>query len=83
MAAARKPSDPIALQVRMTEAFRRQLANAADKSGRSLNAEILWRLGQTFGEEWRDRELKELMSDPKFIARLAEAVAKRTKGGEQ
>jgi hypothetical protein len=47
----RKSDDPIALQVRMTEGLRAKLAKAAEQNGRSLNAEILWRLGQTFPEE--------------------------------
>jgi len=46
----RKSDDPIALQVRMTEGLRHKLAKAAEKNGRSLNAEILWRLEQTLGE---------------------------------
>jgi Arc-like DNA binding domain len=48
---ARKPTDMVALQVRLTEGLRRKLANAADKNGRSLNAEIVWRLGQSAGNE--------------------------------
>jgi hypothetical protein len=44
----RKSDDPIALQVRMTEGLRAKLAKAAEQNGRSLNAEILWRLDQTF-----------------------------------
>jgi hypothetical protein len=34
----------------MTEGLRHKLAKAAEKNGRSLNAEILWRLEQTLGE---------------------------------
>jgi Arc-like DNA binding domain len=44
-----KANDPIALQVRMTEDLRHKLATAAEANGRSLNAEILWRLNQSFG----------------------------------
>ncbi len=53
----RKPNDPIALQVRMTEGLRHKLAKSAEENGRSLNAEILWRLEQTFSKQgstlWR------------------------------
>ena len=52
MPRVRKPTDPIALQVRMTDGLRRKLVSAAEKNARSLNSEILWRLGQTFDEEW-------------------------------
>jgi hypothetical protein len=47
---SRKADDPIALQVRMTEGLRLKLAKAAVQNGRSLNAEIVWRLGQTLDE---------------------------------
>jgi hypothetical protein len=48
---ARKPTDMVALQVRLTESLRRKLAGAADKNSRSLNSEIVWRLGQSVGNE--------------------------------
>jgi hypothetical protein len=51
---ARKPTDTIALQVRMPEAIRRHLASEAEKAQRSLNSEILWRLNQTLSQEWRE-----------------------------
>jgi Arc-like DNA binding domain len=56
-----KPNDPIALQVRMTEGLRRKLAGAAEKNGRSLNAEILWRLGQTLEKEERKKQDDEIL----------------------
>jgi translation initiation factor 2 alpha subunit (eIF-2alpha) len=40
------------LRLRLPEGLRKQLDVAAEKSNRSLNSEILWRLGQTFGKEW-------------------------------
>jgi translation initiation factor 2 alpha subunit (eIF-2alpha) len=89
MARKRKPDDPIALQVRMVEGLRAKLVNAAEKNGRSLNSEILWRLGQTFDEEWgrlttrmedRDRRDQELLErfrqDPAMQKSLAEIIAK-------
>jgi Arc-like DNA binding domain len=47
----RKVTDTVALQVRMPEGLRRKLAAEAEKSERSLNSEILWRLGQSLGTE--------------------------------
>ena len=83
----RKPTDTIALQVRMPEALRRKLASAAEKNARSLNSEILWRLGQTLGEEWgrfvagmedqerRDQEFLERMKqNPKMQKAMAEII---------
>ena len=49
---ARKPSETINLRVRMPEALRTTIAVEAAKAGRSLNAEILHRLGLTLGEQW-------------------------------
>ncbi len=69
---SRKADDPIALQVRMTEGLRHKLAKAAEENGRSLNAEILWRLEQTFPKGptrlWRrplnwKPELKEMVEE--------------------
>jgi hypothetical protein len=88
MARKRKPDDPIALQVRMVEGLRAKLVNAAEKNGRSLNSEILWRLGQTFDDEWgrlttqmegrekRDQDLLErFRRDPEKQRALAELIA--------
>jgi len=89
MARARKPEDIIHLQVRMPEGLRQELAEEAEKSGRSLNAEILWRLGQTLSEGWQgviaaeeniekiEKELHErIINNPTLVERLAERVAK-------
>ena len=88
MARKRKPDDPIALQVRMVEGLRAKLVDAAEKNGRSLNCEILWRLGQTFDDEWgrlttqmedrekRDQDLLErIRQDPEKRKALAELIA--------
>jgi hypothetical protein len=80
MPTARKPSDIIALQVRLAESLRRKLATAAEKSGRSLNSEILWRLGQTFDEpeHWEASEKDRLRKLEDMVAELAaERRAKR------
>ena len=71
-------NDPIALQVRMTEGLRRKLAGAAEKNGRSLNAEILWRLGQTFEKEERRKQDQEILTTlgPELNVRIEKIVRK-------
>ena len=49
MAKRKSLTDTVAMQVRLPEGLRRQLASAAEANARSLNSEILWRLGQSFG----------------------------------
>jgi len=86
---ARKPTDTVALQVRLVEGLRRKLASSAEKNGRSLNSEIVWRLGQSFGSEgaaWsdqhetsekgRDNFLKAMVNTPEFRWLAAETVAR-------
>jgi hypothetical protein len=80
MARKRRLDDTVNLRLRLPEALRQRLDAEAEKANRSLNSEILWRLGQTFGEEWqrfiagveerekREKELREqLYQDPTFI----------------
>ena len=76
--AMHKPNDPIALQVRMTEGLRRKLASAAEKNGRSLNAEILWRLGQTLEKEERKKQDDEILEtlSPGMRASIEKLVRK-------
>jgi hypothetical protein len=45
------PSDMGQLKLRLPQTLRKRLERASDKSGRSLNNEIVWRLTQTFGDE--------------------------------
>lgn len=93
MARKRKPTDTVALQVRMPEALRHELEVAAQKANRSLNSEVLWRLGQTFGEEWqrfaakaeeKERTLKEwgeqVMADPEFEDGILRVMKKHLPG---
>jgi hypothetical protein len=53
MARKKRADEMVPLTLRLPEGLRAQIAAEADKAERSLNAEILWRLGQTLGEEWR------------------------------
>jgi Arc-like DNA binding dprotein len=47
-AVARKSTDIVKLQLRLSEALRRKLERAADREGRSMNTEIIRRLERTF-----------------------------------
>jgi Arc-like DNA binding domain len=86
--ARRKDTDVVNLRLRLPEALRKQLDVAAEKSDRSLNSEILWRLGQTFGKEWmefvgemerqerNDQEfLERFMNNPEARAKLQKIIA--------
>ena len=48
---ARKPTDTIQLKVRMLETLRRQMEDAAARNGRSMNAEIVARLGHSIQKD--------------------------------
>jgi hypothetical protein len=45
---ARKPSDPVKLNLRFTEALRARLEKQALRNNRSLNEEIIQRLADSF-----------------------------------
>jgi hypothetical protein len=62
----------------MTEGLRRKLAGAAEKNGRSLNAEILWRLGQTLEKEERKKQDDEILEtlSPEVRASIEKLVRK-------
>jgi hypothetical protein len=51
MARKRSPSDIVDLKVRMTEALRARIEQEAKKNNRSLNGEVIYRLGVSFGAE--------------------------------
>jgi hypothetical protein len=51
MASKRRPTDLVNLKVRFTEAMRKRIEQEAKKNQRSLNGEIVYRLGVSFGEE--------------------------------
>jgi hypothetical protein len=47
----RKPTDVVNIKIRCLEALRARLESEAKKNCRSLNGEIVYRLGLTFGKE--------------------------------
>ena len=85
---ARKPTDTVALQVRLPDGLRRKLAQAANKNARSLNSEIVWRLGQSLGAEGAgffeqheafekqvERVLDEIVHSPEVQKKFVERLA--------
>jgi Arc-like DNA binding domain len=89
---ARKGTDTVNLRLRMPEALRQHLATEAEEANRSLNSEILWRLGQTFSKRWQEfiagmeeqerteqERRDQLMQDPKFQKSLSEIIARHFK----
>lgn len=71
---ARKPSDVVPLQVRMPEGLRKRLVALAEGSQRSLNSEIVWRLGQSLGPEGAEF-IKDHVTAEEYAKRaVAEAV---------
>jgi hypothetical protein len=48
---ARKPADEVQLKLRFDERLRRRLAKEAERNQRSMNAEIIHRLEQSFQQE--------------------------------
>ena len=49
--AKRKPTDIVNIKVRCIEALRARLEHEAKKNQRSLNGEIVYRMGASFGAE--------------------------------
>jgi hypothetical protein len=78
---ARKPTDPVKLQLRLTERLRRLLTQAAKDKQRSLNAEILHRLDQSFLLQNTLALMEEQMNNAvKAFAREAHDAVEATAG---
>jgi Arc-like DNA binding domain len=75
---------PIAnLRLRLPETLRKKLAQEAEKSQRSLNSEILWRLGQSLGAEGAAIVHGFDALEQHIRRRVDEVVAKMLADGEQ
>jgi hypothetical protein len=66
----RKPSDPVKLNLRFTEALRSRLEKAATKNNRSLNEEIVRRVEESF------READMMIALEKLSERMSERMIK-------
>jgi hypothetical protein len=69
---ARKPTDEVQLKLRFDERLRRRIAKEAERNDRSMNAEIIHRLEQSFQQEDRRGERQEMVAEivKEAIARL-------------
>ena len=89
MAKKKRADEVISFKLRMPEALRQKIEAEAEKAERSMNSEILYRLGQTFGEEWQrfingveEREKSEeewrqrMLQDPKVQKGIWEVIKK-------
>jgi hypothetical protein len=94
--ARRADTDTVNLRLRMPEGLRKALTAEAEKAQRSLNSEILWRLGQTFGEQWqrfiagveeKEKEAEELRAQvaqsPEFQKIVRDIIAERRERRER
>jgi hypothetical protein len=93
MARKKDLAEIISFKLRMPEGLRQQIEADAEKANRSMNSEILWRLGQTFSEPWQrfiagmERQEKDtqefrerLLQDPKFVEFVDGLIAKKDRG---
>jgi hypothetical protein len=73
---ARKPTETVKLQLRLSEAVRRRLERAASASHRSMNAEIVHRLEQSLKRDEEPEGVRDAMSEGmlKVIDVAAEVV---------
>jgi hypothetical protein len=90
MSKKKRVDQVISFKLRMPEGLRQQLETVAREAGRSMNSEILWRLGQTFGEEWqrfiagmeeiqrdRDELIERVASSPAMKELIAKHLAEK------
>ena len=82
---AKKPSDPVKLNLRFTEALRSRLEKQATKNNRSLNEEIIRRLEGSFKredlEEFAERLAEKLGSS--VTVKLGDAITKFGRAREE
>jgi hypothetical protein len=73
---ARKPTETVKLQLRLSEAIRRRLERAASASHRSMNAEIVHRLEQSLKRDEEPEGVRDAMNEGmlKVIDVAAEVV---------
>ena len=70
------PDEPVNLRLRMPDALRKRLVAEAKANERSLNSEIVYRLGQSLGPEGEDMVRAHESTEQRQQRTLDEAVAK-------
>jgi hypothetical protein len=73
--APRKFDEPVNLRLRMPEALRKRLEAEAKANERSLNSEIVYRLGQSLGPEGAEMVTLYESMDQRMERKLQELVA--------
>jgi hypothetical protein len=84
---ARKPADPVKLNLRFTEALRLRLEKQAERNNRSMNEEIIRRLEESFAKEDMMQNLEALADSiaakvGKVVIREGDRVIVK-RGGDQ
>ena len=79
----RQPTDIVNIKVRCIEALRSKLAQEAKKNQRSLNGEIVYRLGASFGAEGVALAGQFEEAEKEMARKLREIVAKITLEGRR
>lgn len=86
MARKRSATDTVSLKIRFTEAMRARIEQEAKKNQRSLNGEIVYRLGTTFGAEGiplvaQYEEMEEKLS--RHLREIVERFVAEGRGGKK
>jgi hypothetical protein len=77
---ARKPADPVKLNLRFTEGLRSRLEKLAEKNNRSMNEEIVRRLEESFKRDDLT-EILESLSD-KVTVKIGNMIVKQGRSTE-
>jgi Arc-like DNA binding domain len=93
--AKKRIDETVSFKLRMPEGLRQKLEDEAEKAERSINSEILWRLGHTFSAEWqefiaviveREKKVEELgqrmMENPALQKIVSDLIAKHSPKGK-
>jgi hypothetical protein len=72
---ARKTTEIVTLSLRIREELRKRVEREAKRADRSMNAEIIYRLEQSFEQGDIIEAIKEAVGSPAFLAGLRDGLA--------